>query len=61
MKLNITFYIKSRNNDIDGPIIVLLDAMNKIVYDDDKQIIELHVNKVVCKENRTVVDVYELE
>jgi Holliday junction resolvase RusA-like endonuclease len=61
MKLNITFYMKNRNNDIDGPIKVLLDAMNKIVYDDDKQIIELHVNKVVCKENRTVVDVYELE
>ena len=53
--------MKSRNNDIDGPIIVFSDAMNKIVYDDDKQIIELHVNKVVCKENRTVVDVYELE
>jgi Holliday junction resolvase RusA-like endonuclease len=61
IKLNITFYMKNRNNDIDGPIKVLLDAMNKIVYDDYKQIIELHINKVICKENRTVVDVYELE
>jgi Holliday junction resolvase RusA-like endonuclease len=61
IKLNITFYMKNRNNDIDGPIKVLLDSMNKIVYDDDKQIVELHVNKFVCKENRTVVYAYEIE
>jgi Holliday junction resolvase RusA-like endonuclease len=61
IKLNITFYMKNRNCDIDGPIKVLLDSMNKILYDDDKQIVELHVNKVVCKENRTIVDVYEFE
>jgi Holliday junction resolvase RusA-like endonuclease len=29
IKLNITFYMKNRNNDIDGPIKVLLDSMNK--------------------------------
>jgi Holliday junction resolvase RusA-like endonuclease len=61
IKLNITFYMKKHNIDIDGPIKVLLDAMNKIVYDDDRQVIELHVFKIVCKEIRTVVDVYELE
>ena len=59
IKINITFLMKNRNNDIDGPIKVLLDSMNKLVYDDDKQIIELHVNKVVCKQNRTIVNVYE--
>ena len=53
--------MKNRNCDIDGPIKVLLDSMNKIVYDDDKQIIELHVNKVVCKQNRTIVNVYVYE
>jgi Holliday junction resolvase RusA-like endonuclease len=46
--------MKNRNNDVDGPIKVLLDTMNNIVYDDDKQIIELHINKVACKENRSV-------
>ena len=61
VKLNITFYMKNRNCDIDGPIKVLMDSMNKIVYDDYKQIIELHVNKVVCKENRTTVDIYTIE
>ena len=42
--------MKNRNNDIDG-LIKVLDSMNKLVYDDDKQIIELHVKKFVCKEN----------
>ena len=61
IKLNVTFYMKNRNNDIDGPIKVLLDSMNKLVYDDDKQIIELHVKKVVCKEKRTFIELYEFE
>jgi Holliday junction resolvase RusA-like endonuclease len=53
--------MKNRNCDIDGPIKVLLDSMNKIVYDDDRQVTEIVCKKVVCKENRTIVGVYEFE
>jgi Holliday junction resolvase RusA-like endonuclease len=61
IKLNITFYMKNRNCDIDNLLKITIDAMNKFVFNDDRQVVELHVKKVVCKENRTVVEVYEFE
>jgi Holliday junction resolvase RusA-like endonuclease len=61
VKLDIKFYVKKQNIDIDGPIKVLLDAMNKIVYDDDRQIIELHVYKIYGKIKKTIVDVFTIE
>lgn len=46
--------------DIDGPIKLILDAMNKIVYQDDKFIKELHIYKFYNKEHPYVtVQIYE--
>ncbi len=39
------FYDNKRANDIDGSIKLILDSMNKVVWEDDKLIKELHVNK----------------
>ncbi len=35
--------------------------MNRIVFDDDKQVCELHFYKILDKENKTVIKVYENE
>lgn len=41
--LRVFFYRPQRSGDIDGRIKPLLDAMNRVTYVDDKQIVELHV------------------
>ena len=46
VELNITF--PSRRSDIDGPVKLILDAMNKIVWDDDKQVWDLTVRKHIA-------------
>lgn len=46
VRVKLCFYFESnRRRDIDGPIKALLDAMSGIVYNDDSQIVELHVFK----------------
>ena len=48
IKMIIVFSIKDkRRRDIDNMLKVLLDSMNKIVFEDDSQVIELHVKKNV--------------
>lgn len=50
-----------KSGDIDGILKVSLDAMNKLAYDDDSQIIELHVYRDDDKKNpRLEVDIQEL-
>jgi Holliday junction resolvase RusA-like endonuclease len=61
VKLEISFYVKNKRRDIDNLLKVLLDSMNKIIYDDDKQIIELIVHKIIGQENKTNVKVCEIE
>jgi crossover junction endodeoxyribonuclease RusA len=47
--------------DIDGILKVALDAMNKLAYQDDKQIIELHVFRGDDKHNpRLEVEINEV-
>jgi Holliday junction resolvase RusA-like endonuclease len=46
--------------DIDNILKPILDAMNGVVYVDDKQIEELRVLKFTkCKENKLVIKVFE--
>jgi Holliday junction resolvase RusA-like endonuclease len=46
--------------DIDNILKPVLDAMNGIVYVDDKQIEELSVKKITkCRENKLVIKVFE--
>jgi Holliday junction resolvase RusA-like endonuclease len=47
MELN-TYY--NRDHDIDAFIKIILDSMNNLVYEDDKQIIKLTVTKNKSKE-----------
>lgn len=48
--------------DIDGILKVSLDAMNKLAYDDDKQIVELHVYRDDDKKNpRLEIEIQEIE
>lgn len=48
--------------DIDGILKVSLDAMNKLAYLDDKQIVELHVHRGDDKHNpRLEVEIMEVQ
>lgn len=49
--VTITAYRPRKAGDIDGILKVSLDAMNKLAYEDDKQIIELHVFRRDDKHN----------
>ena len=54
--VDIVYYYPSVQNDIDGAIKPTLDAMEKIVYENDKQVVLLSVEKKRDKNNpRTVI------
>ena len=57
--LNIMFYYgDNRKRDIDAYLKILLDSMSGIVYEDDDQIVEMHVFKETDKSNpRTVIQI----
>jgi len=59
--MQVDFYIK-RDCDIDGRLKCLLDALNGLAYEDDRQIVELVVtkNKVKKGEECTVVQIDNL-
>ena len=60
IKLIIEFYVIKKNLDIDNLLKLMIDSMNNIIYDDDRQVYELHVRKIICKENKTTVKVLEI-
>ena len=52
--INVLFYFKDNRKDIDGCLKALLDCMQGIVYENDRQIIELHCFKMIDKANPRV-------
>lgn len=56
IRVELDFYFNNRrNNDIDNYSHPILDFMSKIVYEDDRQIIDLHVKKFYSKDNPRIV------
>jgi Holliday junction resolvase RusA-like endonuclease len=51
----------TKKPDIDNVAKTFLDAMNKIIYKDDTQVIQLHVNKVYALESGVDVMIKEIE
>jgi Holliday junction resolvase RusA-like endonuclease len=62
--ISLRFYTATlRRSDLDNKIKLLTDAMNKLVYDDDCQLDEIHARiyrKHLGEEPRTEVHVYAL-
>ena len=55
VSVSIVFYFgDKRKHDIDNYNKILLDALSGIVWEDDEQITELHINKEYDKENPRV-------
>ena len=63
LKVHIRLYFKDkRKRDIDNYNKAILDSMTEIVYEDDSQIKELNVKKLVgCGFNKVEIEVEELE
>jgi len=63
LKIYIKLYFKDkRKRDIDNYNKAILDSMTEIVYEDDSQIEELNVKKLVgCGFNKVEIEVEELE
>ena len=58
--IHLTFPTK-RKHDVDNYSKVLLDSMNKLVYEDDNQISELHIKRHYKKgEPSTIIKVMEI-
>jgi crossover junction endodeoxyribonuclease RusA len=62
LAVTIYAYRPRKAGDIDGILKVSLDAMNKLAYQDDKQIVELHVYRRDDKHNpRLEIEISEVE
>lgn len=63
LKVRIRLYFKDkRKRDIDNYNKAILDSMTEIVYEDDSQIEELNVKKLVgCGFNKVEIEVEELK
>jgi Holliday junction resolvase RusA-like endonuclease len=63
IRLDIVFDIKGkRNRDIDNMLKVLLDSFNKLVFEDDSQVFELHVKtNIDTKNNFTYIKAFEID
>jgi Holliday junction resolvase RusA-like endonuclease len=56
VKVSIDFYFNNRRcNDIDNFAKPILDCMSEIVFNDDRQITDLHCKKFYDKENPRIV------
>lgn len=56
IKVSIEFYFNNkRKNDIDNYAKPILDFMSDIMYNDDRQIIELNVKKFYDKDNPRII------
>lgn len=47
--------------DLDNGIKIILDALNKIAYDDDKQFVEITAKKFYSEAPRAVVRIWEVQ
>ena len=63
LKIHIRLYFKDkRKRDIDNYNKAILDSMTKIIYEDDSQIEELNVKKIVgCGFDKVEIEVEELK
>jgi Holliday junction resolvase RusA-like endonuclease len=52
--VNVIFYFKDNRKDIDNCLKATLDCMTGIIWEDDRQITELHVYKEIDKKNPRV-------
>lgn len=68
LHLTITFFMQSTRKkgwhdlrpDLDNLIKFVLDVMNGIVYNDDKQVVKITAEKIYDKEPRTEITIEEL-
>ena len=49
------FFDNKRCNDVDNYVKPILDCMSKVVFLDDRQIIDLHIKKFYDKDNPRIV------
>jgi len=49
VKLDITFYVTKANCDLDNLLKITIYAMNKILFNDDRQVVEILCKKVYGK------------
>lgn len=47
--------------DLDNGIKIILDALNKVAYDDDKQVVSLNAEKYYSEEPRVEVKICQME
>ena len=59
--VEIFFEIKGKQkHDLDNYIKIVLDSLTRIVYEDDQQVIELHLFKQQAKKDKTIISIWEI-
>ena len=48
----------TKKPDLDNVAKIILDSLNKIAYDDDSQIVDLHIRKYYSDNPRVLVSLY---
>lgn len=60
--LKVDIYRERRSGDLDNRLKAIQDALNKIAFDDDSQIVEIHARRFEDKKNpRVEVEVTEVQ
>jgi len=60
--VHVQLFRPMRRGDIDGPVKALFDALNGIAWEDDSQVVELHLRRGDDKERpRVEVSIHEVE
>ena len=67
VKISINVYLNGKSvpmgndGDIDNYIKSILDSLNKIIFKDDRQVIEVHARKMPSKNERVEIEFEEIE
>jgi Holliday junction resolvase RusA-like endonuclease len=62
VKLDIAFYITKSNSDLDNLFKITIDSLNKIIiFNDDRQVIEINCKKVLGKIKKDRISVFVIE
>jgi len=55
VKVNVEFHVQNKRSDLDNLLKGFLDSMTGILYEDDRQISEIHAKRFLSKEPRILL------
>ena len=61
VKLDITFHVIKQNCDINNLFRITIDSLNKIVFNDVRQVVQINCKKIIGSFKKTEILIYIVE